>query len=323
MTDSQNLSQQDWQQQEDVIAQFEAAFQQGASPRIEDHLPKEGTERFPLLVELVHTDLEQRFNAGESVCVENYLERFPELKEDHDSLQELIAAEECPAFAKSNPQVDVAETIIRSEDSTQSQIADKSILPPADHSGQDQHQKQYGRYVVKRLLGEGAFGQVFLAHDPKTKRDVALKVPKWQLQPGSEEDERFLREARAVAALHHQHICPLFDLLETDDRIVLVMPYIEGGSLAEKINQRKYSLNKSVRLVRILASAMAYAHDAGVVHRDLKPANILIDKKHSKPVITDFGLALRNDINETTLTQKGSTPRHSRVYVARTGRCRK
>ncbi len=304
MTDSRNLSQQDWQQQEGVIAQFEAAFQQGASPQIEQFLPQEGIDRFTLLVELVHTDLEQRLNAGESVCLEDYLKRFPELKEDDDSLQELIAAESDLRIQKT-PKVDVAETIIRSEDSTQSQIANRSTLPPADSLEQDQHQKEYGRYVVKKLLGAGAFGQVFLAHDPKTKRDVALKVPKWQLQPGSEEDERFLREARAVAALQHQHICPLFDLLETDDRIVLVMPYIAGGSLAEKINQRKYSLNKSVRLVRILASAMTYAHDAGVVHRDLKPANILIDEKHSKPVITDFGLALRNDINETTLTQKG------------------
>ena len=310
MTDPINPSQQDWQQQESIIAQFEAAFQKGDSPQIErflsENLSEEGIDRFTLLVELVHTDLEQRLKAGETVSVEEYLERFPELKDDENSLQELIAAEsEIAQRLQKKSQADVAETVIRSEDSTQSQIADQSTLPPAESSGQHQHQKEYDRYVVKKLLGEGAFGKVFLAHDPKTKRNVALKVPKWQLQPGSEEDERFLREARAVAALQHQHICPLFDLLETDDRIVLVMPYIEGGSLAEKTKQRKYSLNKSVRLVRILASAMAYAHESGVVHRDLKPANILIDQKNSKPVITDFGLALRNDINETTLTQKG------------------
>jgi len=260
--------------------------------------------RFSLLVELVHIDLEQRLNAGESVSVEEYLDRFPELKEDEDSLQELLAAEHALRL-ESSPQVDDAETIIRLEDSTQSQIANRSTLPPADRSKQDQHQKQYGRYVVVKLLGEGAFGKVFLAHDPKTKRDVALKVPHRQLQSGSEEDERFLREARAVAALRHHHICPLFDLLETDDRVVLVMPYIEGGSLAEIIKQNRFPLNKSIQLVRILASAMAYAHEAGVVHRDLKPANILIDQKYSKPVITDFGLALRNNSDETTLTQKG------------------
>ncbi len=132
-----------------------------------------------------------------------------------------------------------------------------------------------------------------------------MKVPRRKLQPGSEEDERFLREARAVAALQHQNICQLYDILETDDRIVLVIPYIKGGSLAEKLHQRKFSLEKSIRLVRILASAMAYAHEAGVIHRDLKPANILIDKKHSKPVITDFGLAMLNNSDETTLTQKG------------------
>ncbi len=330
----------DWQQQEKVIAQFEALLQQGDSPQIEKFLSKEGIDRSTLLVELVHVELEHHLKAGEPVRVEEYLKRFPELAENHDSFQELITAEYLLRL-RNDPQLDTSEyaerfpqlgksliiclklaarkdqpnrvsgsrenfieTVIPSEDSTQSQADKKSLLSNAGVSKQNQHPRKYGKYVVKKLIGEGAFGEVFLAYDPTTKRDVALKVPRRHLQPDSDEEKRFLHEARAVAAIQHQNICPLYDLLETDDQIILVMPYIDGGSLAEIIKQSPLSLKKSVQLIRILASAMEHAHQLGILHRDLKPANILIDRKQSRPVIADFGLALQEKSDETRLTQK-------------------
>ena len=263
MSDSKKLSQQEWQIQENLIAQFEAEFQQGNSPRIEDFLTEEGIDRYSLLVELVHTDLEQRLNANESVQVEEYLERFPELGDSLISHLKSITQH-------NNPDRFHAETIIRSEDSTHSQVGNGSTPPPGNSSDQNQPFPQFDRYIVKQLLGAGAFGKVFLAHDSIIKRDVALKVPKWQMQPGSEDYERTLREARAIGAMRHPNICELFDILETDDRIVLVIPYFKGGSLAEQIKKQRCSIENAIQLTRILATAMASAHDAGVVHRDLK-----------------------------------------------------
>ena len=339
MSDSQNLSQQDWQQQEDLIAQFEAAFQQGKFPQIEKYICQEEANQFTLLIELVHIDLEQRLKARESVRVEEYLTRFPVFLENPESLRELIAAEyifrlrtqfppDLMEYTKRFPQLSKSlishlqqvakkndknqkdstayvETVIQSEYSTQSQINNQSTLSPNDYLKRNQSEPEYGRYVIKKTLGEGASGKVLLAHDPVAKRDVALKVPKWRLEPDSEEYERFLREARAIAAMRHQNICQLYDLLKTENNIVLVMPFFKGGSLAEKLNKHKFSLEESIKLTIILASAMAYVHDASVVHRDLKPANILIDDEHAIPIITDFGLVLRNNLNEITLTQEG------------------
>jgi predicted Ser/Thr protein kinase len=302
-----------------------------------------------LLVELIHTDLEQCLKAGESARVEDFQIRFPELTESQLLLGDLIVTEyalrlqldsqlDVAEYSERFPQWDDrlinrlrdavkgakrvrflqathAETIIQSGDATHSQEVQRTTSQHFDGSEQTQTPQNYDRYVVKELLGAGAFGQVFLARDPKTERDVALKVPRRRLPPGSEEEERFLREARAVATLQHQNICPLFDLLETDSCIVLVMPYIDGRSLAEEIRLRPPSLDESVRLMRTLATAMSYAHDSGVVHRDLKPANILVAREQSTPFITDFGLATRCRSDDAQLTQEG----HARLYVSRAG----
>ncbi|QDT44946.1 Serine/threonine-protein kinase PrkC [Gimesia alba] len=334
-----NYSQDFWNQLEKVVSEYEDALRNGNALEVETIWRSSHNKELVLLFELVHTELEWRLKAGEAVRVEEYLERFPELSEDIDALHELISTEYILRL-RTNSKVEVSEytnrfphfgeslisrlhdaakqdqpnyfphsaheeSVSHSQNLTRSQREAKTTDSSSDQTKQNLSHQKYGRYIVKELLGKGSFGQVFLAYDPKTKRNVALKVPQQSLQPGSEEYERFLREARAVAALQHQNICPLFDLLETNDRIVLVMPYIEGKSLVEIIEQRNLSLEKSIQLVRTLALAMAYAHEAGVIHRDLKPANILIDEKRSQPVITDFGLALLENSDETKLTHQG------------------
>ena len=339
MASSIDHSQEAWKELEKIVSEYEDALRKGNQPSVESVWKSLHNKELTLLIELVNTELEWRVKAGEAVYVEEYLERFPALSKDPDTIRELIATEyvfrsrfnsqvHASEYAKRFPQFGESlipdlqkaveqdqpnrmsstfhnKAVMSVEQAIPSQTKSEKSFSPQNQVEQNLSHLKYGRYVIKELLGEGSFGQVFLAYDPKTERNVALKIPQRHLDPNSEENARFLREARAVAALQHQNICPLFDLLEIKDRIILVMPYIEGKTLAEMSKQRKLSLDESIQLVSTLATAMAYAHAAGVIHRDLKPANILIDEKHSQPVISDFGLALQQNSSETKLTFQG------------------
>jgi serine/threonine protein kinase len=159
-----------------------------------------------------------------------------------------------------------------------------------------------GRYRVERLLGEGGMGAVYLAYDPQLDRPVALKVPRLT---GTQADARFLREARAAAALHHPNICPIHDLGEADGLRYLCLAYVRGEPLSRRVGPgRPLPVAEAVALVRTVARAMHEAHRHGVVHRDLKPANIMIDEA-GRPVVMDFGLARPYTPLATQLTAAG------------------
>jgi serine/threonine-protein kinase len=149
-----------------------------------------------------------------------------------------------------------------------------------------------GRFEIRRLLGEGRYGFVFLAFDSRLQRDVALKVAKTDVLTG-EFREHYLREAQAIGKVQHPYVCPVYDSGVEGERPYIVMQYVEGGSLDKVLaNQsRRPSAKTAVVLVRKLALGLHAAHMAGVIHRDLKPANILYDKAAQAVLITDFGLA--------------------------------
>jgi serine/threonine protein kinase/formylglycine-generating enzyme required for sulfatase activity len=158
------------------------------------------------------------------------------------------------------------------------------ILPPA-----------IGRYPVRKILGKGAFGTVYLARDNDLRRDVAIKVPNPGRVACPEDVEAYLREARILAELDHPNIVTVYEVGRTeDDPCFIVSKYIEGSNLADRIKQGRPSFWKSAELVAAVAEALHYAHTRGLVHRDIKPANILIDTA-SKPYVADFGLALRDE----------------------------
>src|SRR5579871_4172156 len=150
----------------------------------------------------------------------------------------------------------------------------------------------FGRYQLQKLLGRGGMGAVYLAHDSQLDRFVALKIPLFAPEEGSQLLARFYREARAAATLHHANVCPLYDVGEVDGVPYLTMAYIEGKSLAAYLRGKTLMPRQSALLVRKLALALHEAHKKGVIHRDLKPANIMLDKR-GEPVIMDFGLARR------------------------------
>jgi len=146
------------------------------------------------------------------------------------------------------------------------------------------------RYLVERELGEGGMATVYLAHDRRHDRRVALKVlrPELAAVVGA---ERFLAEIRTTANLQHPHILPLFDSGEADSFLFYVMPYVEGETLRERIDREKQlPMEEAVRIATAVAGALDHAHRHGIIHRDIKPANILI--QDGEPVVADFGIAL-------------------------------
>jgi eukaryotic-like serine/threonine-protein kinase len=147
-----------------------------------------------------------------------------------------------------------------------------------------------GRYTVERPIGRGGMATVFLAHDLKHERRVALKVLDPALAAVIGVD-RFLAEIRVTARLQHPNLLALFDSGQADGLPFYVMPYVEGRSLRERIDREKQlPIDECVRIAVAIASALDYAHRHNIIHRDLKPENILLHD--GQPLVADFGIAL-------------------------------
>ena len=147
-----------------------------------------------------------------------------------------------------------------------------------------------GRYTLTRQLGAGGMATVYLAHDVRHGRQVAIKVLRDHLA-ATLGPERFLQEIRTTARLQHPHILPLLDSGEAAGQLFYVMPYVSGETLRARLErERTLPVNDVVRLTKQLASALESAHRAGVIHRDIKPENILLSE--GLPLIADFGIAV-------------------------------
>ena len=146
-----------------------------------------------------------------------------------------------------------------------------------------------GHYRIDRVLGSGGMATVYLAHDLRHDRLVALKVVKPEIVAGVGAD-RFITEIRTTAHLKHPHILPLFDSGSVGDALFYVMPYIDGESLRARVRREgQLPLTDTLTILRELADALAYAHTQGVVHRDIKPDNVLLSGRHV--FLADFGIA--------------------------------
>src|SRR5689334_14375211 len=143
--------------------------------------------------------------------------------------------------------------------------------------------------MIEHELGRGGMATVYLAHDLKHHRRVAIKVLKPELAAALG-PERFLREIEIAAGLTHPHILPLHDSGQADSFLYYVMPFVEGESLRERLSREKQlALEDALRITREVADALSYAHARGVVHRDIKPENILLQSGHA--LVADFGIA--------------------------------
>src|SRR4051812_16933601 len=147
-----------------------------------------------------------------------------------------------------------------------------------------------GRYEIRSKLGAGGMGEVYLAHDDTLDRKVALKILPDELAANKDRMERFVREARAAAALNHPNIAHIYEIGESDGVNFIAMEFVDGDTLRQLIHGKSLELKKLLRYLQHTAQALAKAHATGIVHRDLKPDNIMVTREsHAK--ILDFGLA--------------------------------
>lgn len=155
-----------------------------------------------------------------------------------------------------------------------------------------------GRYSLERELGRGGMGVVYLAREVLLDRPVAIKLLPPELAARSELRDRFMREARTAARLSHPYIVPIHAVDEIGGFVFIVMAYVDGGTLAQRLAAHgPLPAHDVTRIMREVAWALAYAHAQGVVHRDIKPANILLERGTGRAMVADFGIAR---LTETT-----------------------
>jgi eukaryotic-like serine/threonine-protein kinase len=164
-----------------------------------------------------------------------------------------------------------------------------------------------GPYEIVLPLGSGSMGEVYQARDARLERHVAIKVLPETLSRDGERRERFWREARAAAQVTHPNACRLYDIAEERERLMLVMEFVEGHKLSDRIAQGPISVRESAQVILGILSALEAFHRVGIVHRDLKPDNILLSP--SGPKIVDFGIAkyIRPESPDTTATRGAAT----------------
>ena len=149
--------------------------------------------------------------------------------------------------------------------------------------------KRLGPYEILNAIGAGGMGEVYRARDTRLDRIVAIKVLPAHLADEPERRERFEREARTIASLNHPHICTLYDIGRQDGTDFLVLEYLEGETLAQRLLKGPLPLEQVLEYAIEIADALDKAHRKGITHRDLKPSNIMLTKSGSK--LLDFGLA--------------------------------
>ena len=161
-----------------------------------------------------------------------------------------------------------------------------------------------GRYKILEAIGSGGMATVYLAHDMILARDVAVKVLRLDFANDEDFIRRFRREAQSATSLDHPNIVSIYDIGEEDDIYYIVMEHVSGKTLKQYIQHHPLiSMEKIVSIMKQLTSAIAHAHENGIIHRDIKPQNILIDH-YGNIKVTDFGIAMA--LSSTTITQTNS-----------------
>lgn len=151
--------------------------------------------------------------------------------------------------------------------------------------------ERIGRYEILKRLGRGGMATVYLGHDPFIRREVAIKVMSAQLMENDPTFfDRFQQEAETIAALEHPAIVPIYDFGHQGDQSYIVMRYMSGGTLEDRLGQGPMKLQEIAPIIDRVATALDEAHRKRIIHRDIKPANVLFDTK-DEAFLSDFGIA--------------------------------
>jgi serine/threonine protein kinase/formylglycine-generating enzyme required for sulfatase activity len=228
-----------------------------------------------LLLALIEGEILLREDRGElrAAAIQDFVSRFPELEQE------------------------IRELSRRSE---------SGLEPGRPRAASRDLPDSIGRYRVERLIGQGSFGLVYLAHDDQLQRAVAIKVPHDSRIAHTGDAAAYLAEARLVANLSHPHIVPVYDVGSAPGfPCYVVSMFIDGNSLSQKLERWRPSHRDAADLVAAIAEALDFAHGQRIIHRDVKPANILLDRE-GQPYLADFGLALREQQAGELLSQAGT-----------------
>src|SRR5690349_12027079 len=164
-----------------------------------------------------------------------------------------------------------------------------------------------GRYRLDKQIGEGGFARVYLATDLQLGRQVAVKVLSSNMAENEEFLGRFKQEARSIAGFEHPNILSVYDYGEFEGSPYLVMPYIDGGTLHDRLKRGPVSIEEAGKMIEQMAAALDYAHERNTVHRDVKPQNMLM-RSDGRLMLTDFGIAkLLTDENSNSQTRSMGT----------------
>jgi hypothetical protein len=308
----------------------------GRPPDLSAFLAEVGSLSTADLAAVLRVDQRQRWQNGERVPAESYLERHPGVRADGEAVVDLIfnefllreqlgerpnAAEFLRRFPDCadvlGPQIELHRALAgESAGKTFSTITPGpagisqleptiSTTLPGTPPAASELPESFGRYRIVRVLGRGGMGTVYLAHDTQLDRPVALKVPRFADRADPPLLQRFYREARIAATFTHPSLCPVYDVGEIDGVHFLTMPYLSGESLSAWLRREgPLPEQTAAAFVAQVARALEVAHRAGVIHRDLKPANVMVTERR-EPVVMDFGLARSGLAGDVRMTASG------------------
>ncbi len=250
-------------------------------------------------------EFERAFRGGENPLIEDYLERLREPLRPH-LLRELLGIELQLRSEKGSP-IDVGDYHRRFP--ANANVVDEEIRRAGngDINQRASTPQNIGRFEIRKVLGEGAFGCVYLAYDPQTDRLVALKVPSEKLFKSGVSVESFLAEARNAGRLEHPGLVTVHDVQTEGDQPYIVQEYIDGCNLGAWLQEQKPTNADIVRVLVEIVEAVGFAHQQRLYHRDLKPANVLIDRQGHAHV-ADFGLAIHENVQKERKGEISGSP---------------
>ena len=302
----------------ELTEQFEALWDSGDSPPdLVSFLEQHGPSADDDVVAVVLLDQKRRWKTDSPLKVEDYLSVIPGLA-DHADIQLQLAVGEFQAQQESDTVPNIREFTERFGEIRDllhkrlSELTDETLLYDSRTDC-----LRIGRYRLDQVLGEGAFGRVYLAFDEELERQVAVKVPTAKRLRNTDHAEQYLTEARTVASLDHPNIVPVHDVGRTPEgAIYVVSKFIEGRTLGDLMKQDRVGPEQTANLLATIALALHHAHERRLVHRDVKPGNILLEDPQATPYIADFGLAIREE-DYLKGSHRGGTPSYMSPEQAR------
>ena len=288
----------------EICDSYEADWRAKRNPEIGAFLEKiEPGSRDVLFRALITIDVELRLERGEKPLAKDYIDRFP----DRGAAIEDAFQKRWPGGVPTNR--------IHGQDSFEQSpprpagSSENGLASTVDGASPQALPVRLGRYIPAAILGGGGFGTVYLALDEELNRHVAIKVPKTEAIASRTQLESLLTEARLAANLRHPAIVRVLDISpQGEEPLYVVLEYIEGRTLADLLRNDRPPQRRLVEILLRICDAVDYAHKAGLVHRDLKPSNILIDAA-GNPFVTDFGLAINEDLERLRWGEIAGTPR--------------